>query len=249
VLDAATGLPIRIEIVMRSDEGDELVQLHYSDWRPVAGVLYPFAERCSANGTDAITVYDAIEAGVALPEEHFALPDAIRKLQEQEKPQERSGDAQAGPQPSTQIVVNEEQPAASIRIKIKPDQANRKLAELLPEVMACLTEVGASAAGPPFARFHGEQDGEVDFEAGVPVAAPIAPRGRVKPSTLPGGRSAMAWYSGPYSGLKEARARLAKSLVDLKLVARGGAWVSYWTDTSLQRDRKQCRSQLFQPVE
>lgn len=71
----------------------------------------------------------------------------------------------------------------------------------------------------------------------------------MKPSTLPGGRTAIAWYSGPYSGLTEARARLAASLVEKSLTQRGGPWILYWTDPTIERDPSRRRTQLVQPIE
>lgn len=47
-----------------------------------------------------------------------------------------------------------------------------------------------------------------DFEVGVPVAAPVAAAGRVKPGELPAATVARTVYHGDYSGLGEAWGRV-----------------------------------------
>jgi effector-binding domain-containing protein len=238
-------LPLRIEMVMPDCKVNDPAKLEYSDWRPVGDRLYPFVERFSMDGAAGVTLYDSIERGVAVEGKRFETPAEIAALAAKLAADPEAATTQA----SMQVVECAEQAVASIRTPIRSDQIHRSLALLLPEVMACLTDAGASAAGPPFARFHAEKEGEIDFEAGVPVAAPIAPNGRVKPSTLPGGRAAIAWHSGPYSGIAEARARLAAAVAAKPLAPRGGEWVFYWSDPTLERDPKRRRTQIVQPVQ
>ena len=245
VVDASTLLPVRIELVMPECAPENPAKLEYSDWRPVGGILYPFVERFTMQGARGVTTYDAIERGVQIPADRFDTPAEIRELAAKQAADPKAGDGE----PSMQVVEREEQAAASIRVTARADQVQRTFAALLPEVMAFLTETGASTAGPPFGRFHGEKDGQVDVEVGLPVAAALASRGRVGATTLPGGRTAIAWYSGPYSGLNAARARLAAALAEKALTPRGGPWVFYWTDPTLEPDPARRRTQIVQPIE
>jgi effector-binding domain-containing protein len=240
VLDAETHLPARIEIVLPSLEGESRFTIEYSDWRPVAGVLFPRQERVKAEGAVGTFVYESIEHGVAVDPLCFDPPEEVRRL---------ATDIPRLSELALQVVEREAQPIASIRVEAPADALPRTLAQLLPEVMSCLSEAGATAVGPPFARIHSEKDGRVDLEAGLPVASAIEPSGRVRPSTLPGGRAAILWHTGPYSGLAEKRARLAAAMAERELVARGGPWQIYWTDPTLDRDPKRRRTQLVWPVE
>lgn len=72
------------------------------------------------------------------------------------------------------------------------------------ELMAAVAAQGIAPAGPWFTH-HLRLDPEVfDFEIGVPVASPVAPAGRVRPSQRPAMRVARATYRGPYEGLPAA---------------------------------------------
>jgi hypothetical protein len=55
LLDPATFLPVRIEIVMPDCGAESPAKLEYSDWRPVGGVLRPFVERFGMDGASGVT--------------------------------------------------------------------------------------------------------------------------------------------------------------------------------------------------
>lgn len=78
---------------------------------------------------------------------------------------------------------------AAVRVQSPPAQIADAFRSVLPEVVDSLTRQGVSAAGPPFARFFDYSDELADFEAGFPVAAPVAPEGRVAAGELPGAGS------------------------------------------------------------
>ena len=68
---------------------------------------------------------------------------------------------------------------------------------LLKEIRAWMKQEGLEPAGPPFLRYHVVQmDGEMDIEAGIPVAKAQPGNGRVCPGVLPGGRYASLVYIG-----------------------------------------------------
>lgn len=61
---------------------------------------------------------------------------------------------------------------------------------------------GAAVEGPPFLVAGAADAGSVSVEVGVPVAAPPAAYGSVHPGRLPGGRSVVALYQGPYERME-----------------------------------------------
>ncbi len=72
------------------------------------------------------------------------------------------------------------------------------------ELMAAVAAQGLSPTGPWFTH-HLRMDPEVfDFEISVPVSAPIAAVGRVRPSQWPAMTVARTVYRGPYEGLGDA---------------------------------------------
>jgi len=109
----------------------------------------------------------------------------------------------------------------------------------------------AEMTGPPFSRYHviDVERGQIDLEAGIPVKAPIEASGRVKPSQLPAGRTAMTWHTGSYHELQKSYDRLGAWMKQEGLAARGGFWEIYWTDPGLEPDPSTWRTQLLWPVE
>jgi hypothetical protein len=87
---------------------------------------------------------------------------------------------------------------------------------------------------------------ELEIELAVPVGAPVAGSGRVRPGVLPEGRYAMIRHTGPYDGLIVSNAALQKwarehgAEFDTQDTARGSAWRSraehYLTDPSKEPD-------------
>jgi hypothetical protein len=70
-------------------------------------------------------------------------------------------------------------------------------ADDIPGLFAWLAERGTEPAGPPFLRYNViDMDRELQLEAGVPVAAPVAGDDRVRAGVLPGGRYAAMTTSG-----------------------------------------------------
>ena len=74
--------------------------------------------------------------------------------------------------------------------------------QLLKELSAWLNQEGIAPAGLPFLRYHViNMDGEMDIEAGMPVAKVLPGNGRVSPGVLPGGRYASLIYiNNGYTG-------------------------------------------------
>ena len=94
------------------------------------------------------------------------------------------------------------------------------------EVMQQLTAQHVAPAGPPFARYRPTEDG-FDVEAGFPASRPVAPAGRVEPSTLPAGAVATSMYQGAYSGVAEAYRAIAEWLPAHGYAVTGAPWESY----------------------
>jgi effector-binding domain-containing protein len=87
---------------------------------------------------------------------------------------------------------------------------------------------------------------ELQIELAVPVGAPVASNGRVRPSVLPEGRFAVLRHTGPYDGLIASNAALQQWAhqhgieFDTWDTAQSSAWRSrfehYLTDPSKEPD-------------
>lgn len=72
------------------------------------------------------------------------------------------------------------------------------------ELMSTVAEQGVQVAGAVFAHHLKMDPKTFDFEVGVPVAAPIAPSGRVEAGERPDTAVARTVYHGRYEGLPDA---------------------------------------------
>jgi effector-binding domain-containing protein len=103
-----------------------------------------------------------------------------------------------------QITRSTTQLAATIRLTIPREEIRNVMGPAIGEVMATVAAQGIALAGPVFS-YHLRMDPQVfDFEVGVPVAKPVSPAGRVKPSQLPARTVARTIYHGGYEGLGAA---------------------------------------------
>lgn len=136
-------------------------------------------------------------------------------------------------------------PATPMERKTLPDQPVMRVRWTLPEtpeeeyplgrffaeIGGVIERQGLRPAGPPYCICYpdGAEEGMVDGEAGIPVAAAGVAEGNVEPALLPGGEVASARYTGPSgaTGDGTGRARDLWSQIEAAdLVARGDPrWV------------------------
>ena len=57
---------------------------------------------------------------------------------------------------------------------------------------------GATPAGPPLTRYFTFGEPAIEFECAIPVAAPFAGHGDIKPSSVGGGDAVVCTHVGPY---------------------------------------------------
>ncbi|MEZ6016881.1 MAG: GyrI-like domain-containing protein [Planctomycetota bacterium] len=224
------------------NRGAGTLALGFGDWRMVQGILVPYRTTRTMHGFTMVAQADIVELDVELEDAVFAAPEAVRK--ELGLPPA----AAALTEPTWTVVELTVQPTVTVRTEVAPAEISRTLAALLPEVVRYVGEVGGEVAGPPFTRYHGEKDGKLDLEVGVPVRKGVEGRGRIQASTLPGGRAVTGDHVGEYHRLTETHAKLAAWLAEHGEVASGGVWEVYWTDPGLEPDRSKWRTQLVQPL-
>ena len=108
-----------------------------------------------------------------------------------------------------QIQERAAQHYAGIRVTVTMDGISGAVDEAFPELFGWLASMGIAAGGPPFIRYLViDMAAGLQLELGVPVDAPVAGSGRVRPGVLPGGRYAVLRHTGPYDGLVASNAAL-----------------------------------------
>jgi uncharacterized protein YndB with AHSA1/START domain/effector-binding domain-containing protein len=103
-----------------------------------------------------------------------------------------------------QITQTTVQLAAVIHLTIPRSGMRSAMGPGLAEVMAAVKAQGIGPAGPWFTHHLNMKPATFDFEICVPVTAPVAPMGRVKPGIFPAVTVARTIYCGNYERLGEA---------------------------------------------
>lgn len=216
----------------------ELVQLDLDDWRAVDGVRYPYRVEMTVGELEMSFRYDSYEHDVELAVGFFDLEEDLRRAA-----------AEHAADPAGEIALEqlETRHLASIRVTCERAALQRTLAVVLPETLRYVTSIGAVTTGPPLVRYHAWGE-TLDLEGGIPVAAPVAGKGRVHPGLLPAGQAAVAWHVGPYERLGETHERLGAYLASHGLEPDGAPWEEYWTDPGLEPDPAKWRTKVVQPV-
>lgn len=149
-----------------------------------------------------------------------------------------------------EIVVKElePQPIVSIRTRCHAAEIGATLAAILPEVWAYLRKQNVYPIGPPFTRYHGYTENQVDIEGGMPVARALPGEGRVVAGELPGGTVATTVHLGPYEKLPEAHDALHLWIKENAKETAGPQWELYWTDPGKEPDPAKRRTELIWPI-
>ena len=124
-----------------------------------------------------------------------------------------------------EIVNGQAQATATVSGRVAHDGIPGFIGVAFGEVLAAIGGE-AGVAGPPFARYDLCADG-FEVEAGFPAAHVVAPAGRVRASTLPGGPMATTTHVGPYAGLAAAYGAIETWLAANGYAPAGAPWESY----------------------
>ncbi len=213
-----------------------------SDWRTVEGLTYPFTINSGMGGFSWTIKIEKIEHNAEIPKEHLVLSDKVKAALERNK--------EGAEKDMNAITVEEleERHVATIRSTCKFEDLGKQMAICLPEVMVYLNKIGVQTVSAPFSRYHSFNPAAIDIESGMFVAEPIKPSDRVKASTLPACKAAVAWHLGPYEGLGKSYERVQKWVTENGYESAGAPWEIYWTDPGMEPDPTKWRTQIFQPV-
>jgi hypothetical protein len=137
---------------------------------------------------------------------------------------------------------------AVVRLTVPRERIAHVMAPAILEVMGTVAAQRVGVAGAWFVRYLRMEGTLLEFEAGVPVAAPVAPAGRVTPGTLPAVRVARAEYRGAYEGLPTAWAALAAWAAAHGHVLAPGIWERYVVGPESGPDPSAWRTELNHPL-
>ena len=140
-------------------------------------------------------------------------------------------------------------PAAIVAAaKAALDDYGDNVPEILPEVFRYLREHDMWPSGPPFTRYHGFSETEVDLEGGMPVKVPVAGSGRIAAGELPGGKVVTTIHRGPYEQLPAAHDALHVWMREQSVESAGPQWEFYLTDPGQEPDPNKRETELVWPI-
>ncbi|HOX12404.1 MAG TPA: GyrI-like domain-containing protein [Spirochaetia bacterium] len=101
-----------------------------------------------------------------------------------------------------EILRKKEQPALSIRYRTAAAKLPETMGPVFGQIAAYMARKGIPFAGPPFAMYHNMDMEDLDVEIGFPVGKAEPGEGRIKSGRLPGGPTATAKHTGPYTTIE-----------------------------------------------
>ena len=146
------------------------------------------------------------------------------------------------------VIETEALPMAKLYAKIPTSEIGQQMGTLLHELTEEVVRQGIAITGPWFTHHFRPPDAFFDFEVCLPVAAAIAPAGRVEPGEWPAMRVVRAVYAGPYTGLVAAWGELMAWAGAQGLVTTSEAWERYLVNPAAEQDAAKWRTELNRPL-
>lgn len=147
-----------------------------------------------------------------------------------------------------QIAQTAAQLTAVIRLTIPRAEIQTVMGPGFGELMATVAAQGIAPAGPLFSH-HLRMDPDIfDFEIGLPVTAPVAAMGRVKPGELPATQVARTVYHGGYEGLGAAWGEFNAWIAANGHKPASNLWEFYATGPESGPDPATWRTELNRPL-
>jgi effector-binding domain-containing protein len=162
-------------------------------------------------------------------------------------------------QPTGPLIVDL-RPQPTVAVRVQRPMADLDVGALLDrhltDIFGQLGDLGANAAGPPYARYFQFGPDQADIEIGIPVAAPVTSLrrladcepGQVGTSELPGGPAAHLVHHGPYDQLGDEYGRLHDWIHGQGREDGLGPWESYVDDPTNVTDVSRLRTDIHWPL-
>ncbi len=124
---------------------------------------------------------------------------------------------------------------ASVRVTIPVSALKEEMAKGYGEIMSILGQQGVRPSGNPYALYRNMDMNALDVEMGFPVASAVKSEGRVRSSTLPGGKTAISVHKGPYEEIGKAYGELSAFIQNQKLSPLGPCYETYLNDPQVTK--------------
>jgi effector-binding domain-containing protein len=147
-----------------------------------------------------------------------------------------------------QITETPAQLIAVIHLTVPRKEIQKVMGPGLGELRAAIAAQGVNAAGPWFTHHLRIDPDTFDFEIGVPVPAPVAAAGRMRPGRRPAMRVARTVYRGPYEGLGAAWGEFEAWIAAEGHTPATDLWECYVAGPESSPDPADWRTELDRPL-
>ena len=147
------------------------------------------------------------------------------------------------------VVQTKAQPTAALHLVVPREEIRSVMGPSIAEVLAALKSQGIAPTGPFFTHHHRPPNETFDFEICFPVASPISPSGRVKPSEWPAMEVARTIHHGPYEGLGAAWGEFHAWIAGNGLKPATDLWERYLVGPESGPDSSTWKTELNCPLQ
>ena len=147
-----------------------------------------------------------------------------------------------------QITRTTTQLTAIIPMIVPREEIRKVMGPGIQELLATIAAQGIAPAGPWFTHHLRRPTDTFDFEISIPVVAPVAAAGRVRPGQWPAMKVARTVYHGPYEGLAEAWGEFIEWIETNGHTPAPDLWECYLAGPESSPDPADWRTELNRPL-
>ena len=141
------------------------------------------------------------------------------------------------------------QNALVMKADIPMSAIGEKMGEMYGKLFTYIGEKGLQPAGPPFAVYYSwDPEGNIVFEAGVPVASEVEGTDEIVYKEFPVMKAVSTLYTGSYEGMEPVYNHIRKYIEDNELESVGNSWEVYLTDPQLVEDPNDNKTLIYFPI-
>ncbi len=122
------------------------------------------------------------------------------------------------------------QPTLAIRTRTSVQDLPQLIGRCYGAIGAYLGLLGQCPAGAPYTAYYNMDMQDLDVELGFPVPMELPGKDEIKAGHIPGGKSAVVMYTGPYEKISAAYEALGKWVAEKGYEATGVSYEYYLSD-------------------
>jgi len=159
------------------------------------------------------------------------------------------GKGNAPAQQKIEVKQIDAQKAVVIKVTVASSEIMNKMGELYGKLFSYLGTNNMQPSGAPFAVYYEyNPQGNVTFEAGMPVSATVKDNDDIKYKEYPAMKVVSTLYFGPYDKAGPTYEMIQKYIKDNKLQQTGATWEVYLTNPQEEQDQSKYKTMIYFPV-